>query len=292
MVIYKTTNKITGKIYIGQDKNNNPDYLGSGKILRYAIEKYGHENFEKEILEECISKEKMNDAEIYWISYYNSTDRTIGYNITIGGSGGDTLSNHPDKDKISQKISKSNSGKKPWNIGLSGKYKRDPSIGKKIGAKLKGRKHSEETKSKQSDARKRWHENLTEQQKQHISAKISVANMGKKMSPKSEDQKQRHSEWMQKNNPMRGKTHTDEAKEKMRLANLGKPKTPEHRKKLSEANKGSKPSNIVKIEINSIVFESITDASRKTGINISTLRNRIKSKNYEGYKIHEEIPFE
>ena len=35
-IIYKTTNIINGKIYVGQDKQNNPKYLGSGKILRYA----------------------------------------------------------------------------------------------------------------------------------------------------------------------------------------------------------------------------------------------------------------
>ena len=88
MVIYKTKNKITGRIYIGQDKSNNPEYLGSGKILRQSIEKYGKENFEKEILEECSSKEQLDLAEKYWISYYNSTDRNIGYNIAVGGSGG------------------------------------------------------------------------------------------------------------------------------------------------------------------------------------------------------------
>jgi group I intron endonuclease len=290
MVIYKTINKLNGKIYIGQDKNNNPDYLGSGKILQQAIEKYGKENFEKEILEECNSKEYMNDAEIYWISYYNSTDKKIGYNIAVGGSGGDTISNHPDKDKISKKISISNSGKKSWNAGLSGTYKQDPSVGQKISTKLKGKRHSEETKEKQSRARKRWHENLTESQKQDISDKISASNMGKKMPPKTEEQKHRHSRWMKENNPMKGKAHTDEAKEKMRHAHLGKPKTQEHRKKLSEANKGSKPTNMVKIEIDGIVFESLADASRKTGINMSTLRNRIKSKNYEGYKKYEEKP--
>ena len=288
MVIYKTINKINGKIYIGQDKNNNPDYLGSGKILQQAIEKHGKENFEKEILEECNSKSHMDDAEIHWISYYNSTDRKIGYNIAIGGSGGDTISNHPDKDKISKKISASNTGKKPWNTGLSGTYKRDSSVGKKISNKLKGKRHSEETKEKQSQIRKRWHENLTEKQKQDMSEKISAANMRKKMPPQTEEQKQRHSQWMKENNPMKGNTHTDEAKEKMRSANLGKPKTQDHRKKLSEANRGSKPSNVIKIEIDGVVFESITDASRKTGINMSTLRNRIKSKNYEGYKIYEE----
>ena len=50
MVIYKTTNLINGKIYIGQDSKNNPKYLGSGVIFLKAIKKYGKENFVKETL--------------------------------------------------------------------------------------------------------------------------------------------------------------------------------------------------------------------------------------------------
>jgi CRISPR/Cas system-associated endonuclease/helicase Cas3 len=41
MIIYKITNQVNSKIYIGQDKHNNPNYLGSGKILHLAFKKYG-----------------------------------------------------------------------------------------------------------------------------------------------------------------------------------------------------------------------------------------------------------
>ena len=105
MIIYKTTNLINSKIYIGQDKKNNPNYFGSGKILQIAIEKYGVENFNKEILEECESKESLNEREKYWINFYNSTDREIGYNISLGGDGGDTISNHPNNNEIRRKHS-------------------------------------------------------------------------------------------------------------------------------------------------------------------------------------------
>ena len=46
MQIYKTTNLVNGKVYVGQEKWNNPNYLGSGKILRLAIKKYGIERSE------------------------------------------------------------------------------------------------------------------------------------------------------------------------------------------------------------------------------------------------------
>lgn len=88
--IYKTTNIINGKIYIGQHKSNNflkeHYYIGSGKLLKIAIQKYGKENFKCELLEECDSKELLDIREKYWITYYNSTDKEIGYNISSGGN--------------------------------------------------------------------------------------------------------------------------------------------------------------------------------------------------------------
>jgi hypothetical protein len=80
MIIYKTTNLITGKIYVGQDSKNNPNYLGSGKYIWNAIKKYGKENFKKEIICGCNSREELNEKEIYWIKELNSTNLEIGYN--------------------------------------------------------------------------------------------------------------------------------------------------------------------------------------------------------------------
>lgn len=88
MVIYKTTNLLNGKFYIGKDEKNNPEYLGSGKILKLAINKNGKENFNKEILESCETREELNEREIYWINTLSAT--TFGYNIADGGTGGRT----------------------------------------------------------------------------------------------------------------------------------------------------------------------------------------------------------
>jgi hypothetical protein len=87
MIIYKTTNLITGKIYIGQDSKNDPNYYGGGLKLKHAIKKYGKENFEKILIEYCTSYELLNSREKYWISQYDSTNPSIGYNIDIGGNG-------------------------------------------------------------------------------------------------------------------------------------------------------------------------------------------------------------
>ena len=88
MYIYKTTNLITNKIYIGQHIakiNENKRYFGSGKLLKKSIKKHGIKNFKNEILEYCKDIDELNDREIFWISELNSTNLNIGYNITCGG---------------------------------------------------------------------------------------------------------------------------------------------------------------------------------------------------------------
>jgi len=111
MQIYKVTNRVNGKIYIGKDEASKPSYYGSGKLIRRAIQLYGKDNFRKEIIEEVEGRELLCKREIYWIAFYNSIDRKIGYNITRGGDGGDTLSNHPDLLTIRKKISNNSVGR-------------------------------------------------------------------------------------------------------------------------------------------------------------------------------------
>ena len=69
-MVYKTTNKINGKIYIGchQTTNITDEYLGSGKLLKRAIEKYGKENFVREIIASFKTDKEMFDEEKILIS--------------------------------------------------------------------------------------------------------------------------------------------------------------------------------------------------------------------------------
>lgn len=108
--VYKTTNLINGKIYIGQHKWPGPDidpkYFGSGKILKEAIKTYGKENFKCEILEWCESFDKLNKRERYWEKLHGLPDpkREIGYNITTGGQGVPGYNfTEDDRQKISEK---------------------------------------------------------------------------------------------------------------------------------------------------------------------------------------------
>lgn len=86
MIIYKTTNLINGKFYIGQDSKNDPTYIGSGKHFKRAIKKYGKENFKKEILEHCKTHEELDIRERHWIKVTNAIEE--GYNFATGGQGG------------------------------------------------------------------------------------------------------------------------------------------------------------------------------------------------------------
>lgn len=87
--IYKTTNKINGKYYIGMHKTDDLEdgYLGSGTYFSRALEKYGKENFEREILEYCTSDEEMHNAEARYITEDVVNDKK-SYNLKLGGFGG------------------------------------------------------------------------------------------------------------------------------------------------------------------------------------------------------------
>lgn len=89
MIVYKTTNLLNGKIYVGKDSKNNPNYLGSGVLLAKALRKHGRQNFIKETLCYCNSIEELNEKEIFYIESLNSRNSKIGYNVAFGGEGND-----------------------------------------------------------------------------------------------------------------------------------------------------------------------------------------------------------
>lgn len=148
MNIYKTTNLINNKIYIGKEEKYRKGYLGSGKLIKNAILKYGVENFKKEIIDTAKNRKELREKEKYWISFYKSNNRDIGYNISIGGDGGQLI----DNEKLSEnakklwsnpeyrkKQSQSRRGRINWNCGKKGIYTKESrkkmsqaKIGKKL----------------------------------------------------------------------------------------------------------------------------------------------------------------
>lgn len=162
--IYKTTNLINGKTYIGQTINEGKSldkYLGSGTALKRAVKKYGRPSFEKEILFNCSGLEQMNRLERLSIRMF-----CPDYNIDSGGRGV-----HINKGKIlsqdhRDKIAAAHQGKRHATHITTEEHKRKISeslTGRHLSAETKlklaqvniGKKVSEETRAKMSTAQKR-----------------------------------------------------------------------------------------------------------------------------------------
>ena len=86
--IYETTNLVNGKKYVGQKKSKvflKEEYLGSGKLILLAIKKYGKENFSIKLIEECNTREELDEREIYWIANLRKNySPSMIYNIADG----------------------------------------------------------------------------------------------------------------------------------------------------------------------------------------------------------------
>ena len=96
--VYKYTNLINGKVYIGQTKTSLIKRAGSnGKGYRgcrhfySAISKYGWENFIPTILKDNLTKKQADFFEIYYINKYQSTNSKNGYNLSTGGTKGQPI---------------------------------------------------------------------------------------------------------------------------------------------------------------------------------------------------------
>lgn len=202
MIIYKITNTIDDKIYIGQSMYNDPNYLGSGLIIVRLVKKIGRENFKKEILEHCNSRDHLNEREKFWIKELNSMYPN-GYNIKEGGY--DSKLSDEAKKNISEKVKKFMTSKVRNAISKSKKsyYSKN--------------KFKEETKNKISNSLKG--KKLSESEKQ----RMSTLHLKRKFSKKtrlrmSKAAKERLSD--KKNHPFYGKKHSDETKDLMRKAKI------------------------------------------------------------------------
>lgn len=192
--IYLIVNKVNGKTYVGQRKSSkewyDDSYMGSGKHLKLAKQKYGIENFEKFLIQYCYSKEETDKAEKFWIAEYRSRGKAE-YNIADGGY---------------------------------------------CSPSFKGHHHSEESKAKcRASVLKTYELNNTRQKLSEMKKgvpkseehKVAIGNAlrGK---PKSEEHRQHCKEAQQKyfethEGTFKGRHHSEESKEKNRLAHLGNP---------------------------------------------------------------------
>ena len=164
-IVYQHKNKINGKIYIGitsrtpQERwgNNGSNYKSSPHFYS-AIQKYGWDNFEHNILFTNLTKEQACLKEQELIKHFNTMDREFGYNSTSGGEF--FVMNEETKQKISQSM-KGNKN----NLGHACSEEKK----KKISESQKGRELTEEHKQKLSEAAKKRHVPCSEEKKKKLS---------------------------------------------------------------------------------------------------------------------------
>lgn len=237
--IYKTTNLINNKIYIGQKHSSKflgQSYLGSGKRLKEAVNKYGKESFKVELIEEVETKEMMDEREIYWISYYHATNKEIGYNLSEGGNVNRTLvgENNPFygkhfSEETLKHLSEVRKGKKlgPWS-----QERRE----KEYLRRMSEDRILQRIEYENTQIQRIQQEILLKQEKltKHLNTLNYLNIVLEKKRNQSPLTKERISKAISdglkenaKHNPnygMRGKHVSEETKQKLRLAHLGKSK--------------------------------------------------------------------
>ena len=232
--IYQILNVENDKCYIGQTVNLTNRKKGHFKSLldnshcnehlQNSFNRYGKNNFEFNVLENVENENKLTERELYWIDYYESYKSENGYNLKKPDK---FCKNFKNSEETKKKMSKSHKGKKNHMYGKRGKKcphygKKFPKeFGDKVSEALQGHECSEDTKEKISKANKgntAW--NKGKKMSEEAKEKMSKAKKGKepwiKGKTHSKETKEKISKNQPdisgKNNPMYGKTHSEEAK--------------------------------------------------------------------------------
>lgn len=230
--IYLTTNLINNKKYIGQRKWNkietirNDKYIGSGKILKQAIKKYGKSNFIKEILFICNSKEELGKCEQLYILEYNAIEDYNFYNIHEGGYGGNT--------RIAYSEEEMDAFRKKMKTARVG-YHHSEETKKKISESSKGENNANHLSKLTNEQRKEMSERFSGEKNPMYGKKLSKEhiqklkdshngkfnyNLGKQMSKEQKDKISIASKnmWSNEENKQKwisrriGETRSDDAK--------------------------------------------------------------------------------
>lgn len=267
--IYKITNSVSKKFYVGSAKDINKRWcrhkldLKNNKhhniILQRAWNKYDSSNFIFEIIEEC-SIEKLFEKE----QYYIDTLKPI-YNISLDACGGDNLTNNPNRIKIIQKMTESI---KKRFLNMTEEER------KNLSEKCKGEKNSNFGNKWNDESRK----NLSIKKKIFYENNSPI-NKGKKLEELvGEEKAKKIKENLSANaakrtgekNPFFGKKHKNETKEKWSDIRKGKYTGDQN----------------IEFIIDGKEYRSLGEASKDLKIPSTTIRWRLKSKNkkYNNYK--------
>ena len=237
--IYKITNTVNGKAYIGQTRQDaektriRDHFTGRGNEgISDDLAKYGKDAFTYEILHDGIIPEFLDTLEKEVIAKFNTVS-PHGYNLRAGGGGGSPSL------ETRRKISESLKGKT---------FSKETC--RKLSEAAQGRKLSEETRRKLSEANiGENHPNYGKSHSEETRRKISQANTGEKNHLFGKQLSPEHRRKISKANI--GRKHSGETRRKMSVHQ----KSPEHCRKISEAKKGKKYSQEA--------YQNIAEANRK-----------------------------
>jgi len=176
-ILYKIINNVNGKFYVGKHRQQGIDfdgYLGSGKVIKEAIKKYGRNNFSRQTIV-LSTEEYISELEERYIERYNLREDVNCYNIGRGGTGGE-VEKHTKETK--KKMSIKSKGKNNPMYGIHRAGKDNPNFGTRwdnqqrynmsenckkrfsnpINHPMYGKKHTQEAKDKQSKSKigKSW----------------------------------------------------------------------------------------------------------------------------------------
>lgn len=244
-VVFKIINLINSKIYIGKSSNDRPYYYGSGRAIKAAIEKYGKDNFKKEILDTASTLIELNEKEKYWISQYKSFNPLIGYNRSFGGDGNwEHMSNEAKQQRHESQL-------KTFRSNEFKQKKREDTI--KYYSNPKNRED-------QSLRIKESYLKLSNDKKEIIKNRL-IESTRKRWS-NDENRKKASDSW-KINNPTNN---------------------PEFKKRLSENRKGSNNPAARKCQIDDVIYDSIIDACETLSLTRNIISNRLRNINFPNYK--------
>jgi hypothetical protein len=243
-VIYKITNLINQKIYIGKHSNHRESYMGSGVAIKKAISKYGLESFKKEIIDNADSLQELNDKEVYWIAFFKSTDPAIGYNRSGGGTcdWGSLTDEVREKARIKQK--------------------------KTMGSK--------EFKEKRKEIMKKFYEDPTNREKRSIKQKEVWNNTAEERKKEIREKRSASHSKNWNDDPVRRENQRTLWKTKNPMHN------PETKANISAKRKGKNNPAAKKIEVDGKVFFCIKDACTELNLTMNQMAYRLRThKNYK-----------
>lgn len=255
MIVYKITNKVNGKCYIGQtvqdfDKRLAQHFSKKDTVIQKAIRKYGKDSFEYVIIDRANNMEQLNSKEEFWINFYKSLTTQNGYNIKKGGK--NARLTEEEKLNVSKKTKEALSR---------------PEIRQKLGRtwtkeekerksnQMKGRKLSKEHResiSKALKGKKKSKEHAKNIAKGKTGIKYNIVNRPSKynVKPKSKEYILKQKEKLNKNRREKRKYYSELFKQKGRL-------------------------DYIVCDQNNKKYTKYSDAAKELGINVCGLREHV-----------------